>query len=432
MKKKKRNVPRDEMSPIERSTRWLPLFMILLIIGVSIIYLQSTRIETSAEDSGQHIENSDELADKITESSEDILNRLPQIKMTVSSLKEDEEISLMGKPMPDAKTASPMITQDALDRIMQKQNRSRRAVELIEPVFVNSGSLTVQGLVGKKIIMVVFWSSSSVNSVRQAEFLKQWYSSYKDDGLEIVAVHTPEFNYEKEKNVVKAVIERTGINYPVVMDNDFKNWRAYKNRFWPAIYLIDIDGFIVFEKFGDAECEKVHDEIKRLLTERKEVLGLSEEDTPQPMIPEIESPEFSRIKTPAIYFGFNKNRGNLGNEEGFVANMPVTYKVPKIMVPNMAYLTGEWMNRPDHMEYMSKTAELTLEYEAKDIYIVAGPGTAEIMIDSRPANGKDVVEGKLDAKTTRLYHIDSDEYGKHALKLTVTSPELRIYSISFG
>jgi thiol-disulfide isomerase/thioredoxin len=120
-------------------------------------------------------------------------------------------------------------------------------------------------IVGKKVVLVDFWTYSCINCQRTQPYLNAWYKKYKDAGLEIVGVHTPEFAFEKDRANVVAAVEKFGITYPVVQDNDYQTWGTYGNRYWPRKYLIDIDGYIVYDHIGEGGYEETEEKIQELL-----------------------------------------------------------------------------------------------------------------------------------------------------------------------
>lgn len=147
-------------------------------------------------------------------------------------------------------------------------------VEFVNPSgFVNTDSFTMRELVGKKIILIEFMTYSCINCQRTFPQVNSWYEKYKDEGLEIVGIHTPEFAYEKDIDNVRDAMKKEGIEYPIVMDNDYATWRAYGNNYWPRQYLINIDGNIVYDHIGEGAYRETELKIQELLAERKERLG---------------------------------------------------------------------------------------------------------------------------------------------------------------
>jgi thiol-disulfide isomerase/thioredoxin len=136
-----------------------------------------------------------------------------------------------------------------------------RYTEFVNPSgFVDSEPFTMADYIGKKVILVEFITYSCINCQRTFPFMQQWHETYEKDGLLVVGIHTPEFAYERDKANVVAAMQKEGISFPIVMDNEYATWNAYANRFWPHRYIIDYDGNVVFDHIGEgayAETEKV-------------------------------------------------------------------------------------------------------------------------------------------------------------------------------
>src|SRR3989338_6353967 len=194
---------------------------------------------------------------------------------------------------------------------MNKEEKSKKyelAKEITTPDgFINTEgkSITVSELVGKKIILIDFWTYSCINCQRTTPYLNAWYEKYKDKGFVIIGVHTPEFEFEKNYDNVKTAVEKFGIKFPVVLDNDYSTWTAYKNQYWPRKYLIDIDGYIVYDHIGEGGYEETEKKIQEALTERMSILGESGEIN-QTVTKEVSVLGGSR--SPEIYFGASRNK----------------------------------------------------------------------------------------------------------------------------
>ncbi|RDK11912.1 thioredoxin family protein [Cupriavidus lacunae] len=134
--------------------------------------------------------------------------------------------------------------------------------------WLNSEPLTMQQLRGK-VVLVDFWTYSCINCVNTLPYVTQWHDKYKDQGLVVVGVHTPEFPFEKSTANVQAAIRKFGIRYPVAQDNQYGTWSAYHNQYWPAMYLIDADGRIVYEHYGEGQYKETEANIQKLLAARK-------------------------------------------------------------------------------------------------------------------------------------------------------------------
>ena len=158
----------------------------------------------------------------------------------------------------------------AEERIAEKGAEFRRAEEIVGATgFINTGGVSLAGARGEdRVVLLEFWTYCCYNCQNVQPHMNAWHERYVDDGLLVVGVHTPEFGFEKEYANVEAAVEEAGIEYPVVLDNDQATWDAYDNRYWPARYLIDADGFIRHEHFGEGAYEETEAKIRELLAER--------------------------------------------------------------------------------------------------------------------------------------------------------------------
>jgi thiol-disulfide isomerase/thioredoxin len=311
--------------------------------------------------------------------------------------------------------------------------------------YINSEPITLADLRGR-VVLVDFWTYSCINCIRTIPYLNAWHEKYADDGLVIVGVHTPEFEFEKDYNNVKGAVERFGINYPVAQDNEKQTWNAYENRYWPRKYLIDSEGYIRYDHIGEGAYPETEKVIQSLLAERTEHSGGGVNVTIDQSISNPESAQsvnFGRINTPELYFGYQYAREPLGNSEVYKPDQIVKYMIPddtNNIVPNRIYLAGEWKNNADHMELQSEVGQIVLSYSAKAVNIVAGgSGNLRILVDNNShlddsSMGTDVSEDstvKIDGQ--RLYNIVMhEEYGDHQIAIDVVGRGFQIYTFTFG
>jgi thiol-disulfide isomerase/thioredoxin len=309
-------------------------------------------------------------------------------------------------------------------------------------------SINLKDLKGK-VVLVDFWTYSCINCIRTLPYLVDWNEKYADKGLVIVGVHSPEFEFEKNIDNVKAAVQKYGIKYPVIQDNDKGTWDAYQNRYWPRKYLVDNEGYIRYDHIGEggyAETEKV---IQSLLVERAAQTGISainlNTNTNTTTPENVQTVDFTKVKTPELYFGYEFARASLGNSEGFKPNQTVTYSVPQRsdLKPNTIYLIGDWKNNADNMELQSDTGSIALAYSAKSVNIVAGgkgEGEGEELSISEDGvaltnkSGIDLSEqGKLVVDGQRLYNLVMHEgYDWHSLIIDVKGKGFQIYTFTFG
>lgn len=305
--------------------------------------------------------------------------------------------------------------------------------------YFNTEPLTLAELQGK-VVLVDFWTYSCINCIRTIPYLNAWHEKYSEDGLVIVGIHTPEFDFEKNPTNVHAAVEKFGIEYPVAQDNDKETWNAYENRYWPRKYLIDDEGFIRYDHIGEGAYDETEKVIQALLQERAANLGTIIDIDMSTASPEdAQSVNFSRINTPELYFGYQFARTSLGNPEGFNPGQTVTYTLEgdAEIRSNRIYLAGDWENRADSMELKSESGKIVLRYSAKAVNIVAGgEGSVHVIVDGNPLEdlGADVNEdGWFEVDGQRLYNLVShSRYGQHTLVIDVADEGFEIYTFTFG
>lgn len=302
--------------------------------------------------------------------------------------------------------------------------------------YINTDPIKLEDFKGK-VILVDFWTYTCINCIRTLPYLNSWYEKYSDDGLVIIGVHTPEFEFEKSYENVLSAVKKYNVKYPVVQDNDYKTWNAYQNKFWPTKYLIDIDGNIRYNHIGEGAYEETEKMIQEVLSERakKNNVEMTEEiSKPQSAV----DVDFRKIGTPEIYLGYKFARVDLGNEQGFEPEQTVDYKLPNTIVPNMVYLEGTWKNNPDHMELVSDTGKIVLFYSAKDVNIVAGQNSVlSIFLDGvsvGESSGSDVIiNNKVLVREQTLYNIVSgNDYNSRLLEIDIEGKGFEIYTFTFG
>ena len=333
-----------------------------------------------------------------------------------------------GKIMPVGEIEKKELFTDNSSANMAKEKIYPRAKELVSPQgYFNIDNITIAQHLGKDVILVDFWTYTCINCQRTLPYLNAWYEKYKDKGLVIIGVHTPEFEFEKNYDNVKKAIEKYGIKYPVVQDNDYATWRAYKNQYWPRKYLIDIDGFIVYDHIGEGSYEETEKEIQKALQEREDRLKTKGSISNDLANPNITAPDFQYIRTPEIYFGYQFSRDQNGNSEGWKEDKVVSYKIPSSIDKNKFYLSGDWMNNKDNMESKSD-GEIKLLYSAKKVNLVAGADSLiniSVYLDNRFVNNVSI-------SNYDLYTIYSSEsYDEHTLEIK-TPKGLKAFTFTFG
>ncbi len=290
-----------------------------------------------------------------------------------------------------------------------------------------------------KVVLVDFWTYTCINCIRTLPYLKSWHEKYEGKGLVIIGVHTPEFEFEKDFGNVEAAVEKYGLRYPVVLDNDYATWRAYKNQYWPHKYLIDADGYIRYDHIGEGGYGETEAKIVELLQEKDAKVQM---DKGKPI---VQPTEFSKIGTPELYLGYDFARAPFGNAEGFQPGKTFEYRLPGAFAPNLVYLEGQWENNEDSVKLVSGKGKVVLLFNAKNVNIVAGnmdAGGSKVLasIDGAPINagnkGTDAPAGgnfTVNVHGQKLYNVVSlQEYALKRLELDVNGAGFELYTFTFG
>ncbi len=279
--------------------------------------------------------------------------------------------------------------------------------------WLNSDPLKMADLRGK-VVLVDFWTYSCINCIRTLPYVTKWYDTYKDQGFMVVGVHTPEFAFEKVTANVETAIKRYNIHYPVAQDNNYKTWIAYKNQFWPAHYLIDQQGNIVYTHFGEGEYDTTEKAIRTLL-------GL-EGDFAAPS-----NAEQNFANTPEIYFGLARLDAFGGTEKPSAASQ--IYTLPKKLKLGTFALEGTWQFDNEKTTLKSNYGRIRLNFDSAKVFMVAqSPKSVTLNIK---VDGK-VVKGVV-VKDSQLYTLfESPAGGQHTLEIEVTNPGFEAFTFTFG
>ena len=284
--------------------------------------------------------------------------------------------------------------------------------------------LTLDSLRGK-VVVVDFWTYSCVNCVRTLPYLRAWYDAYRDKGLVIVGVHTPEFEFEKSPGNVARAIHELGVTWPVVQDNDYAEWNAYANQYWPAHYFIDAKGRVRYFHFGEGEYDVSEKVIQSLLKEAgASVGGIVSRPAPQ-----LDS------QTPETYLGYDRGRG-FASAVNPVADKPVNYTPARPPANGEWNLTGTWTITPQYV-LPSVGGTLQLGFNAKNVFLVIEPenrdGSVSVFMDDKPgADTIDVKKGAFAPRESRMYQlVGLPSAGPHVLRLEVKG-RLRLFAFTFG
>jgi thiol-disulfide isomerase/thioredoxin len=231
---------------------------LMLIVG-AVVY-----IELRLDSPGAEATSASANADKRAEASDDV-------KKAATSPSNDKARSKPAKRHASAKQR-PAVS-DA-ERIASKEDNYTRAREITGSTgLINTDGVSLKDAAGEKVVLLEFWTYSCFNCQNAQPHINALHEKYRDDGLLVVGVHSPEFGFEKDISNVRQAVEQANIQYPVVLDNHYAIWHAYDQRFWPAWYLIDADGFIRYKHFGEGAYEETDQKIQELLAERDRISG---------------------------------------------------------------------------------------------------------------------------------------------------------------
>jgi len=290
--------------------------------------------------------------------------------------------------------------------------------------WINSRPLTPTALKGK-VVLYDFWTYSCVNCVRTIPYLRAWYDRYKDDGLVIIGVHSPEFRFEKDHANVAGAVKKLGIDYPVALDDDMTIWNAFGNQYWPAHYTFDRDGHLADTHFG----EGAYAETETLL---RKLLGVSG-SSPKATVKGSEGgSQTTQDITAETYLGGERGADGFVSPELLQAGEQ-TFKAPspeKFEDGNHA-LEGRWSVSDEYVEAKAKGAVIDLRYTAGQVNLVMASA------DGKPLDVQVEVDGKV-RKTVRvvasdLYSLVADsKVGGHMLRLIAQRPGLQAFAFTFG
>ena len=323
--------------------------------------------------------------------------------------------------------------------------------------WINSEPFSIASLQGK-VVLIDFWTYTCVNCIRTIPFLKEWYEKYADEGLVIVGVHTPEFDFEHLRENVESAVEEFQIKWPVLQDNEMGTWQAFNNMFWPAKYLIDKDGVIQYTHFGEGKYAETELEIRKLLSETgAHIDGIVPNTYSDPARnDQASSGEIATSQTREIYAGLGRNVNSQVPyiiQAEFYSNPPGTPTLledPGDHQNHFLYLQGIWINGLESVQHARVTKDLedyaALKYFGNSVNVVlenkGEPYQVYITVDDGPIpitdRGADIEEAKdgrtfISVDQDRMYRlIESPVYGGHEMKLSSNSNEFAIYAFTFG
>jgi thiol-disulfide isomerase/thioredoxin len=287
--------------------------------------------------------------------------------------------------------------------------------------WVNSEPLGPAELRGH-VVLVNFWTLTCINWLRQEPYVRAWSQAYRDDGLIVIGAHTPEFSFEHDIDLVRQATKERAIDYPVAVDNDYEVWDAFANQYWPALYLVDSDGIIRDEHFGEGRYEQSEQVIQQLLDIDREpvsVEGLGAEA----------QADWDHLQTPETYLG--STRGERSASPGQRLDL------------NHWALAGEWARGPENVALRQAGGSISYRFHARDAHLVLANGAGapipfRVLLDGLapgPSHGVDVDEdGNGVLHEGRLYQLvrEHDTVRERTLQISFLEPGAEAYAFTFG
>jgi thiol-disulfide isomerase/thioredoxin len=230
--------------------------------------------------------------------------------------------------------------------------------------------LTPAGLRGK-VVLIDVWTYTCINWLRTLPYVRAWAEKYKDQGLVVIGVHSPEFAFEKDVDNVRRAAKDMRVDYPIAIDSDHAVWRAFNNEYWPALYLIDAQGRIRYHHFGEGEYEQSERVIQQLLSEAgksgigPELFSIDSRGAEAPA-------DWGSLKSPENYVGFERTE-NFASPGGALLDKPRVYAAPARLKLNQWALAGDWTVKKQATVLNKANGRIAYRFHARDLHLVMGP-----------------------------------------------------------
>jgi len=306
--------------------------------------------------------------------------------------------------------------------------------------WLNSPPLTPTGLHGK-VTLVNFWTYTCINWLRQLPYVRAWAGKYSGQGLVVIGVHTPEFDFEHDHDNVRRAAADMRIDYPVAIDDDYAVWLAFDNHYWPALYFADAQGRIRHHHFGEGEYQQSEMVLQQLLGEAGSHPG---HDLVSPDTSGIEAPaDWASLRSPENYTGYERTE-NFASPGGLVPGQPHSYRVPAELRLNHWALSGDWTADRQPTGLNTAGGQIAYRFHARDLNLVMGPtesGTSvrfQVLLDGQPpgsAHGTDVDDqGRGTVPAQRLYQLirQPGPVTDRTFEITFLDPGVQAYAFTFG
>jgi thiol-disulfide isomerase/thioredoxin len=307
--------------------------------------------------------------------------------------------------------------------------------------WLNSPPLTPTGLHGK-IVLVDFWTYTCINWLRTLPYLRAWANKYKDHGLVVIGVHTPEFDVEHDLDNVRRAAKDLRVDYPVAVDNDYAIWSAFDNHYWPALYFVDAQGQIRHHHFGEGQYEQSEMILQQLLTEAG-ISGIGHDLVSVDPGGVEAAADWDSLRSPENYLGYERTE-NFAPSDAAVLDTPHVYVAPARLALNHWALSGDWTVQRQAIMLHQAEGRIAYRFHARDLHLVMGPartGTPvrfRVLIDGQPpgaAHGTDVDDqGNGTATQPRLYQLirQPSPVTERTFEITFLDPGVQAHAFTFG
>jgi thiol-disulfide isomerase/thioredoxin len=285
------------------------------------------------------------------------------------------------------------------------------------------------------VVLTNFWTLTCINWLRQEPYVRAWSQAYRNDGLVVLGVHTPEFSFEHGIDGVRQATRERAIDYPVAVDNDYEIWSAFANHYWPALYFVDADGIIRDQHFGEGRYEQSERVIQRLLGVDRELVSV------EGLGVEAEA-DWDHLRTPETYLGYGRST-HFASRNGAALDEGRAYELAERLPVNRWALAGEWTIGPENIVLDQAGGSIAYRFHARDAHLVLSPAAREpipfrVFLDGEapgPSHGVDVdEEGNGRLRDGRLYQLvrERDAVRERTLEITFLEPGAEAYAFTFG
>ena len=307
--------------------------------------------------------------------------------------------------------------------------------------WLNSPPLTASALRGK-VVLVDFWTYTCINWLRTLPYVRAWAEKYKHQGLVVIGIHAPEFEFEKNINNVRWAVKDMRVDYPVAVDNDHVIWRAFRNQYWPALYFIDAQGRVRHHHFGEGSYEQAEMVIQELLAEGGAGIISREPVSVEARGIEVAA-DWSNLKSPENYVGYARTQ-NFASPGGAVSDQPRMYELPARLRLNNWALSGDWTMRKDVTALNKPNGRIAYRFHARDLHLVMGPAAPgssirfRVLIDGQPpgaAHGIDIDDQGIGTLTEqRLYQLirQQNPIADRLFEIEFLHPGVEAFAFTFG